>query len=113
MREVYSNPEPARVGYFQSVLESTGIACFVRNQVSSNLVAGMSTTLLAPVLCVVEDEDYERAVALIREAVYPAADENAPDWECPSCQQTVPGTFGVCWNCQRERAGDGTSSNGD
>lgn len=37
MLEVYSNQEPARVGYFQSVLENAGIACFVRNGNSSNV----------------------------------------------------------------------------
>ena len=26
-----------------------------------------------------------------------------PDWRCPSCGETVPGNFDVCWNCQTSR----------
>ncbi len=26
-------------------------------------------------------------------------------WQCPQCQQSVPGTFDVCWNCGTSRSG--------
>lgn len=28
------------------------------------------------------------------------ADLDAPDWECPTCGELVPGNFEVCWNCE-------------
>lgn len=28
-----------------------------------------------------------------------------PDWTCPACDETNPGTFEVCWNCSQESPG--------
>lgn len=25
-----------------------------------------------------------------------------PDWTCPACDETNPGTFEICWNCSQE-----------
>jgi hypothetical protein len=33
----------------------------------------------------------------------PAPPSPAPDWVCPGCGETNPGTFGECWHCQRLR----------
>ena len=96
MIELFRDPEMARVGQYQSILEAEGIATFVRNE---NL-SGTEVVIPAfyPALCVVDDKDYERAVAIIRsyEQETPGSDEEI---RCPQCGELSPGTFAECWNC--------------
>ena len=102
MTPVFSDSEPARVGYFQSVLENAGIATFIRNQNSNMSMTEMPSFLFFPVLCVVNDDDAEAAKALILE-MRDGTPPNLPDWTCEKCQQSVPGGFDLCWNCQAGR----------
>lgn len=96
MIELFRDPEMARVGQYQSILEAEGIATFVRNE---NL-SGTEVVIPAfyPALCVVDDKDYERAVEIIRsyEQEVPGSDEEI---QCPKCGELSPGTFAECWNC--------------
>jgi hypothetical protein len=104
MRSVFVDQDSARVGHAHSILESAGIASFVRNNLSHTLV-GISIVgplrIFDPELCVINDEDYERAMELLA-GFNPQAVECAPrpDWSCPSCKAAVPASFGECWSCQ-------------
>jgi hypothetical protein len=106
MTEVSVHRDPAIIGLHQSILESAGIACFIRNEnTSASLGAGflglVQSHLFDPVLCIVDDERYEEAVALLRSVVVaPTADK--ADWNCPYCGETVPGHFESCWNCSED-----------
>lgn len=97
MTELFRDPEMARVGQYQSILEAEGIATFVRNE---NL-SGTEVVIPAfyPALCVVDDKDYARAVEIIRsyEQEAPSSEEEI---RCPLCGELSPGTFSECWNCQ-------------
>jgi hypothetical protein len=55
--------------------------------------------LFFPALCVLNDDDYVQAVAIIREHL--AANQKNADLEitCISCGETNPGNFEVCWSC--------------
>jgi len=35
-------------------------------------------------------------------AVHKPDESIAPDWKCPNCNETVPGTFDSCWSCNLE-----------
>ncbi len=83
------------MGYYQSVLESAGIPCFIRNY--NDPYNSLTCTL-----CVTYDEDYERALETLRLS-HPEPPSNAPDWTCPKCGENVPGSFDVCWKCGAER----------
>jgi hypothetical protein len=102
MRSVFTDREPARVGYFQSVLENEGILTFIRNQLTNTTMSEMPSGLFFPVLCVVNDEDFDRAIALILE-VRDGTPDNLPEWTCEKCHEAVPGGFDLCWNCGAER----------
>lgn len=102
MKAVFTDREPARVGYFQSVLDNAGILTYVRNQVTNTTVAEMPSGIFFPSLCVVNDEDYDRAIALILE-VRDGTPANLPEWTCDSCGESVPGGFDICWRCGAER----------
>jgi len=102
MRSIFCDRESARVGYFQSVLENAGIATFVRNQNTNTTMAEMPSGLFFPVLCVVNDEDFERAKELIIE-VRDGTPDGLPEWTCAKCGESVPGGFDLCWNCGHDR----------
>src|SRR5215204_1038441 len=101
MREIFVNQDHARVGFYKSILDDAGIASFIRNELANN-ITDMPSPIFFPALCVVHDEDYDKALALLRE-VYYAAPSNAPDWRCPKCNEEVPGNFDACWHCDAPR----------
>jgi hypothetical protein len=102
MRKVYENVEYARVGHFQSVLESSGIATHVKNLGASNASGEVVFSQVYPELWVVDDNDYDAALELLRPLITHDLPE-APDWKCPGCGEHVVGTLGECWNCQTPR----------
>ena len=69
MKEIFRERDPARVGFYQSLLEAEGIPTHVRNR---DLATGMGTEVpipeFFPALCVVNEEDYEAAIELLKEA---------------------------------------------
>jgi hypothetical protein len=84
------------IGTLQSLLESKGIRTYLRDEY------GGSTAFppVTPALCILEDEDVERGVELIRtyiesSSASPVIDEQT----CPQCGEISPGTFAVCWKC--------------
>jgi hypothetical protein len=97
MIELFRDPEMARVGQYQSILEAEGIPTFVRNQVLSG--TEVMIPAFYPALCVVDDKDHARAVAIIRsyEQETPGSEEEIA---CPKCGELSPGSFSVCWNCE-------------
>lgn len=103
MRDIFVNQDYTKVGHYKSLLESASIPCFIRNGISHNSVTELPSPLLFPTLCVENDEDYDRAMELLK-AVHKPAESSAPDWKCPNCNETVPGTFDSCWSCNREPA---------
>jgi hypothetical protein len=106
MKEVFVHRDPTRVGLYKSVLEEAGIPCFIRDEYGSTSLASRKSTFFSPALCVLNDEDEERAKGILADI------ENAPvteerDWTCPSCQESVPANFGSCWKCGVLRLGIG------
>lgn len=98
MRQVFVNQDHARVGYYKSVLDQAGIPNFVRNEDSHNSITDMPSPLFFPALCVVQDEDYDRAMEILSE-IYYAPPSTAPEWRCVECGEKAPGTFDSCWQC--------------
>jgi hypothetical protein len=94
MREVYTNPDFTRVGYYKSVLDEAGVSSFVRNE---NAIGAVGAAF-PPSLCVTVDSDYDEAIRVIKTRQFI---ESVPrsDWKCPSCREENPGNFELCWNC--------------
>lgn len=102
MKDVYTHIDSARVGLFKSLLDEAGISCFVRNETSSNLMAGVPIPVFYPTLCVINDAEAVRAEAIVAE-YQQTAPLGAGEWVCPNCKSVVPAGFDTCWNCERER----------
>ena len=98
MREVYSDKDYTRIGLCKSALDAAGIANFIQDNANHDLLPGLHSPISFPVLCVSEDADYDRAIALLR--ALPSAPVAVPsDWRCPNCGEELAGSFGSCWNC--------------
>ncbi len=100
MKEVYTDHDLARLGYFKTVLDEAGIANLIRHESLYNLAVPFA---VMPSLCVRDDEDYDRAVELLRgHAESPPV--SGADWTCVSCGEPVPASFDSCWKCGAVRA---------
>jgi putative signal transducing protein len=104
MYEIFSHRDLTVLGYYKSILEAEGIAGFIRNEHSQTLgfaFCGMFQRMgfLEPVLCIVADDEFERAIAILSQHLYSDACDQA-DWLCASCKESNPASFEVCWKCQ-------------
>jgi len=100
MIELLRDRDYTVVGYYQSILESEGVRTFVKNERPRALF----DPKFVPALFVINDEDHDRAMAILRDysTPDPAALASA-DWTCPACQESNPGTFDLCWSCESPR----------
>jgi hypothetical protein len=103
MKTVYSSPSLALVTHFRAVLESEGIACFIRNEYLSGAAGELPPVECWPGLCV-EDSLEPRARRAIARAQCDAAPPR-PAWTCPGCGEDIEGQFTDCWNCGAGREG--------
>ena len=103
MKDLFREFDFTKVGYYQSMLESHGIETFVKNRDVSGL-AGEAAIMpeLWPTLCVVQDDDYEKAMQIIRESSATDAERAETEVTCPDCGETNPGNFDICWSCGAE-----------
>ncbi len=100
MKELFREQDITRVSYYQAVLEENGIPTLVRNEhLTGSGLTEIPIPEFFPALCVLHDEDYAQAVALIREHL--TANQKNADIEinCVSCGETNPGNFEICWSC--------------
>lgn len=101
MRDLITSLDSTRLGFFKSILDEAGIACFIRNETTAQLT-NIFIGPLQPTLCLVDDADFAEASALLlphqapEEAVFSAED----DWCCPACKESNPVSFALCWKCQ-------------
>jgi len=99
MKEILRDPEPTRIGYLQSVLESHGISTFIRNENSSNTLAALPIPAFYPALCVVVDAEEGRAREILALRLNSDRSLASRSWVCPSCAEPNPGTFELCYAC--------------
>ena len=104
MLEVFSHQDSTMLGYYKSVLEAEGIACFIRNEHGQTLGRGFlgffqRLPFLDPVLCVADESQRAQALEVLARHRQPMP-ENDTDWLCPNCKEMVPSSFESCWNCE-------------
>ena len=100
MREVYTSQDTTQVGFYKSILDEAEIPSFIRNQNCS--FPGTSGPLFFPALCVLDDDDYDEAIRLLKSSQNPAASSGI-EWKCSSCAEMNPSNFELCWQCQVTR----------
>ena len=109
MTEIFVHKDYTIVGFYRSLLEEAGISCMIRNEHTHHLMSDIPIPALYPALCVMKDEDAERAVSILR-AFKQGETTPTDDWLCPACKETVPGSFGSCWKCEGVKGENESSS---
>jgi hypothetical protein len=83
--------------HYRNLLESEGIAAFIRNEYLGSIIGEMPFQHAWPELWVKNDLDYDRALQLIDRSL---TDESpSASWNCSQCGSENEGQFGACWNC--------------
>lgn len=100
MKELFREQDITRVSYYKAVLEAHGISALIRNEyLTGSGLTEIPIPEFFPALCVMNDEDYDQAVVIIREHLS-ANQKNAEiEISCISCGETNPGNFETCWSC--------------
>lgn len=96
MRRVFSAPTAAAVHNMRNALEAEGIACEVRGEWLRTGAGEIPVNEAWPELWIASDDDWARAVALIRSG---GPTDGGSPWSCPQCGETIEGQFAVCWSC--------------
>ncbi len=107
MKELFRERDITRVTYYQALLEEHGIPTMIRNEFLT--MSGLTEIPIPeffPALCVLNDEDYDRAVALIREHLNAVQADADAEIICKSCSEVNPGNFDTCWSCGNPVSGE-------
>lgn len=110
MIKVFEDFDITLVGHYQSVLESNGIATFMKNQFGTSGAGELPFIEVVPQLWVLNEKDTGRARALIRELHAPLNHEQMQAWNCPECGTQLEAAFTHCWKCSSPRP-SGTTKN--
>lgn len=86
------------------MLESAGIACVLRNEISSGLSPEIPLSESTPELWIQDDHRLAEALKIKAEFQSSAAAAGA-EWECPQCGEKSEPQFNSCWKCGAVRAG--------
>jgi hypothetical protein len=103
MLKVFEDFDITLVGHYQSVLESNGIATFIKNQFGTSGAGELPFTEVIPQLWVLNEADVGRASELIQELHEPANREKLQAWNCPACGTPQEANFTHCWKCSAAR----------
>jgi hypothetical protein len=97
VKKVTTSESIITINHYKNLLESEGIAAFLRNQHLGSIVGEMPFQEVWPELWVKDDLDYDRAVQLISDSIKDESPEE--DWRCGICKAENEGQFAVCWSC--------------
>ena len=89
-RTVFRSPDA-----LSAELISLILALFqIRGVVFNNADFFLGVIVFAEVMVLASDRDHAtRAIAALH------ATRHTEEWRCPDCEETVPDTFDLCWNC--------------
>ncbi len=100
MKLVYTHENRFLVNNSKNILENAGIEVILKNEYAAGGVGDLSPHDTWLELWVLNDADYDRAVAVIEAAQSRNCED---DWECNECHEINDPSFEVCWWCQNPR----------
>lgn len=100
MKMVYTNESLFLVNNTKNIIEAAGIGTFLKNEFTQGAVGEISAFDCWPELWVLEDKDYEKALAVV---VNSNKSSSMDDWICNQCYEKNDASFEICWQCQHEQ----------
>ena len=101
MKKVYGSHDPIQIAQLRSLLEASHISCITRNDFLMGAAGELPVMECWPELWVIENNQHERARALIDAFLH--SNGAAPAWDCPQCAEPIDAPFSQCWRCGHER----------
>lgn len=101
MQMVYSHENSFFVHNIKNILDEENIETFLKNEFAQGAVGEISAFDAWPQLWVVNDQDIQRALSIIKTAQLL---HQGADWFCKQCAEANGASFEVCWNCQSENS---------
>ncbi len=102
MTLILSSPIPGEIGHLREMLESAGIACFMRNEASAGLSPEIPLSESTPELWIQDNHHLSEALE-IKRAWKTSAPVEGSDWVCPTCGETSEAQFTSCWKCNASK----------
>ena len=98
MKRIFSSPDLFAINQLKDILEQAGIACLIRNEISSGLSPEIPMSESTPELWIQNDRDLAGAEEIKRDWRTPA-DVTGSAWKCPACGEQSEPQFSSCWKC--------------
>ncbi|WDE08323.1 DUF2007 domain-containing protein [Thalassomonas viridans] len=99
MKLVYTNENLFLVANVKNILEAQRIEVMLKNEFSLGAIGEISAFDAWPELWLVNESDYEKAMAVIEAS---SSHKGADEWICNHCCERNDASFEICWNCQSE-----------
>jgi rubrerythrin len=104
MKLIRASAVPGVLERMQAALESEGIPCQMRNELTAGLSPEIPLSESMPELWIVEDDMLHRALQVI-EAIKSAPSTEGGSWTCPECGEVLEPQFSSCWKCDAPKPG--------
>jgi hypothetical protein len=101
MKLIYTHENRFLVYNIQNIIENAHIATTLKNEYASSAAGDLVPHETWLELWVVENSDYDLAIAAIESAFDKS---NRIEWICKACLERNTASFDVCWQCQTERS---------
>jgi hypothetical protein len=98
MKKIFSSPIIGEIPRLRNMLESAGILCILRNEVSAGLSPEVPIAESTPELWIQDDQRLAEALQI--KADFQASPTTVgADWKCEKCGETSEPQFTSCWKC--------------
>ena len=107
MTRGYSNPDPAVAHLVRNAIDEIGVPVVVKGDGTVTLTEIPNTAAWAEVWVSADGDRMDEVLAIIGEVT--GAPVSTEPWTCPSCGESVEGTFAVCWSCGADAPDDASA----
>lgn len=101
MKLIYTDENRFLVVNMQNIMTNAGIDVTLKNEFAFGGVGELSPFDAWLELWVLDEQDYERAMDIMRQAQSQMPDD---DWTCTACNEVNASSFESCWQCQSSKA---------
>ena len=103
MKKIFSSPIVGEIPQLKNMLESAGIACILRNEISAGLSPEVPIAESTPELWIQDDDRLAEALQ-IKDDFQSSVKAVGEDWQCQKCGEISEAQFTSCWKCGAHRA---------
>lgn len=102
MKLIHSHQSIFLLNNVKNLIDAQGIETTIKNEFAQGAAGGIAAATDAwAELWVVNDEDYDRAIDIVKRS---HSNIDGADWICAHCAEKNDPSFEVCWQCQREKS---------